>query len=104
MVRASPTDACGAQSFSSLSGRNHAHLTGCSPNAQDRAGANRDRRPYKRSYEIDAPAVDTDIFQFRGMIMRFHRDKDCKVTAFDYSNPVVRNIAFIRLSDQAARR
>ena len=40
--------------------------------------------------------VDRDTFQFRGMIVRFHRDSGGRVTGFDYSNPVVRNIAFTR--------
>ncbi|MBA3639654.1 MAG: serine hydrolase [Acidobacteria bacterium] len=53
---------------------------------------------------FDFAPVDTDTFQFRGMIVRFRRDQDGQVTAFDYSNPVVRNIQFTRLSDQAARR
>jgi CubicO group peptidase (beta-lactamase class C family) len=48
--------------------------------------------------------VDRDTFQLGGMILRFRRDKDGKVVAFDYSNPVVRNIEFTRLSDGASRR
>lgn len=50
----------------------------------------------------DSPAfefrpVDRDTFQLRGMILRFQRDKDGKVLALDYSNPVVRNIKFTRI-------
>lgn len=57
----------------------------------------------------DSPAfefrpVDRDTFQLRGMILRFRRDKDGKVAALDYSNPVVRNIEFTRLSDRTGHR
>ena len=34
------------------------------------------------------------------MTVRFRRDKAGKVVGFDYSNPVVRNIKFTRLSDR----
>ena len=37
-----------------------------------------------------------DTFQLSRITIRFIRDKDGKVVAFDYSNPVVRNIKFIR--------
>ena len=43
--------------------------------------------------------VDRDTFQFRGMIIRFHRDSAGKVVGFDYSNPVVRNIEFTRAKE-----
>jgi CubicO group peptidase (beta-lactamase class C family) len=43
--------------------------------------------------------VDRDTFQFRGMILRFRRDNAGKVMGFDYSNPVVRNITFTRVSE-----
>jgi CubicO group peptidase (beta-lactamase class C family) len=43
--------------------------------------------------------VDRDTFQLGGMIVRFRRDKAGKVAGFDYSNPVVRNIAFARQGD-----
>ena len=48
--------------------------------------------------------VDRDTFQFSRMTLRFLRDKDGKVVAFDYSNPVVRNIRFTRVSDRTSRR
>jgi CubicO group peptidase (beta-lactamase class C family) len=47
--------------------------------------------------------VDRDTFQLGGVILRFRRDKAGKVVALDYSNPVVRNINFTRLTDRPAR-
>jgi len=44
--------------------------------------------------------VDRDTFQLAGVILRFRRDKAGKIVAVDYSNPVVRNIQFTRLSDR----
>lgn len=41
-----------------------------------------------------------DTFQVSRVTVRFLRDKDGKVVALDYSNPVVRNIKFTRLSDR----
>jgi CubicO group peptidase (beta-lactamase class C family) len=41
-----------------------------------------------------------DTFQISRVTVRFLRDKDGKVVAFDYSNPVVRNIKFTRLGDR----
>ena len=41
-----------------------------------------------------------DTFQISRVTVRFLRDKDGKVVAFDYSNPLVRNIRFTRLSDR----
>jgi CubicO group peptidase (beta-lactamase class C family) len=43
-------------------------------------------------------AVDRDTFQLAGVILRFHRDTGGKVVALDYSNPVVRNVRFIRVT------
>ncbi|HKO96797.1 MAG TPA: serine hydrolase domain-containing protein [Pyrinomonadaceae bacterium] len=40
--------------------------------------------------------VHRDTFQVARVILRFVRDKDGKVVGMDYSNPVVRNIRFIR--------
>jgi CubicO group peptidase (beta-lactamase class C family) len=40
--------------------------------------------------------VDRDTFQLGGMILRFRRDQAGSVVALDYSNPLVRNIAFVR--------
>jgi CubicO group peptidase (beta-lactamase class C family) len=48
--------------------------------------------------------VERDAFQASRMTVRFHRDPTGKVVAFDYSNPVVRNIRFTRLSDRTSRR
>jgi CubicO group peptidase (beta-lactamase class C family) len=47
--------------------------------------------------------VDRDTFQLGGVILRFLRDKAGKVVALDYSNPLVRNIKFTRLSDRPGR-
>jgi CubicO group peptidase (beta-lactamase class C family) len=49
---------------------------------------------------LELRPVDRDTFQLAGVILRFRRDKDGKVVAVDYSNPVVRNIKFTRLSDR----
>ncbi len=50
---------------------------------------------------LELSPVKRDTFQFSGMMMvRFHRDKSGKVVAFDYSNPLARNIKFTRLSDR----
>ena len=54
------------------------------------------RASWSGSGAFDFLPVDRDTFQFRGMIIRFHRDSAGKVVAFDYSNPVVRNIKFTR--------
>jgi CubicO group peptidase (beta-lactamase class C family) len=48
--------------------------------------------------------VDRDAFQAGRMTVRFHRDPTGKIVAFDYSNPLVRNIRFTRLSDRTSRR
>jgi CubicO group peptidase (beta-lactamase class C family) len=44
--------------------------------------------------------VYRDTFQLSRVTVRFLRDKAGKVVGFDYSNPVVRNIKFTRLSDR----
>ncbi len=44
--------------------------------------------------------VDRDTFQFSGLILRFVRDKAGKVTGLEYSNPLLRNVKFTRLSDR----
>jgi CubicO group peptidase (beta-lactamase class C family) len=44
--------------------------------------------------------VFRDTFQVSRVTVRFVRDKEGKVVAFDYSNPVVRNLKFTRLSDR----
>lgn len=50
-----------------------------------------------RAFEFKPIARDT--FQLGYMILRFQRNKDGKITGFDYSNPAVRNIKFTRLGD-----
>jgi CubicO group peptidase (beta-lactamase class C family) len=44
--------------------------------------------------------VSRDTFQISRVTVRFLRDKAGKVVAFDYSNPVVRNVKFTRTSDR----
>lgn len=44
--------------------------------------------------------VYRDTFQISRVTVRFVRDKDGKVVAFEYSNPLVRNIRFTRNADQ----
>ncbi len=48
--------------------------------------------------------VDNDTFQLGGIILRFLRDKAGNVVALNYSNPVVRNIKFTRLSGSTNSR
>jgi hypothetical protein len=48
---------------------------------------------------LEFKPVDGDTFQWGRMTVRFRRDKTGKVVAFDYTNPVVRNIRFTRLSN-----
>jgi hypothetical protein len=60
--------------------------------ANDAPGAGLEFRPVAR-----------DTFQLAGVILRFRRDKAGKVVGLDYSNPVVRNIKFTRLSDRPGR-
>jgi hypothetical protein len=47
--------------------------------------------------------VDRDTFQLAGVFLRFRRDHTGKVVGLDYTNPVVRNIPFSRLSDRSAQ-
>lgn len=44
--------------------------------------------------------VARDTFQISRVMVRFLRDKDGKVLGYDYSNPLVRNIRFTRMSDR----
>ena len=46
--------------------------------------------------------VDRDTFQLAGVILRFRRDAANRIIGLDYSNPVVRNVAFARVSDTKA--
>jgi hypothetical protein len=52
---------------------------------------------------LEFKPVDGDTFQLGGAILRFRRDKAGKVVALDYSNAVVRNVKFTRVSDLPAR-
>lgn len=53
---------------------------------------------------LELKPVEPDTFQ-RGLItVRFRRDKDGQVVAFDYSNPLVRNIGCTRLNNPAGHR
>jgi len=53
---------------------------------------------------VEFKPVTRDVFQ-RGMItMRFLRDKAGKLAALEFSNPVLRNIRFTRLSDRTSGR
>jgi hypothetical protein len=49
---------------------------------------------------LEIKPVDRDTFQIARMFMRFVRDKSGKVVALDYSNQVIRNVKFTRLSDR----
>jgi CubicO group peptidase (beta-lactamase class C family) len=48
--------------------------------------------------------VYRDTFQAGRVTLRFRRDNAGKVVAFDYSNPVVRNVRFTRQSDRTGGR
>ncbi|HEX5735059.1 MAG TPA: serine hydrolase [Blastocatellia bacterium] len=52
---------------------------------------------------LELKPVERDTFQISRMTVRFIRDKAGKVVALDYSNPIVRNIKFTRLSDRTSR-
>ncbi len=56
------------------------------------------------SQAFEFAPVDRDTFQRGRMTLRFRRDRDGKVVALDYSNPVLRNITFTRLSDGTSGR
>jgi CubicO group peptidase (beta-lactamase class C family) len=48
--------------------------------------------------------VDSDTFQVSRVTLRFQRYKAGKVVAFDYSNPLIRNVRYMRLSDRTDGR
>lgn len=52
------------------------------------------------SRSLELKPVDRDTFQIGGMTMRFVRDKAGKIVELDYTNPVVRNIKFVRIGDR----
>jgi CubicO group peptidase (beta-lactamase class C family) len=62
------------------------------------------RVSWNDSQTFDFRPVDRDTFQLGGMIVRFRRDPAGKVVGLDYSNPVVRNIEFTRMSDRPGGR
>jgi Domain of unknown function (DUF3471) len=62
------------------------------------------RLEHTPSRSLEFKPVDRDTFQIGRVTVRFQRDKAGKVVALDYSNPVVRNIRFTRLSDRTSRR
>ena len=62
------------------------------------------RLEHTPSRSLELKPVDRDTFQIARMTVRFQRDKAGKIVALDYSNPVVRNIKFTRLSDRTSRR
>jgi CubicO group peptidase (beta-lactamase class C family) len=76
----------------------------------DELRANFQMAPGKNGLMIrinDSPApalefrpVDRDTFQRGMMTMRFRRDQAGKAVGFDFSNPVLRNFKFTRLSDR----
>ncbi|HEV7645302.1 MAG TPA: serine hydrolase domain-containing protein [Pyrinomonadaceae bacterium] len=52
------------------------------------------------SNAISPLPVDRDTFMLGMTVFRFVRDKDGKVTGYDYSNPALRNIRYARLKDR----
>ena len=49
---------------------------------------------------LELKPVDRDTFQRGRMTVRVCRDEDGKVVAFEYHNPMLRNIKFTRLSEE----
>ena len=58
------------------------------------------RLEHTPSRSLEVKPVDRDTFQIARMMVRFRRDKAGKVVSLDYSNPVIRNVEFMRLSDR----
>ena len=52
---------------------------------------------------LEFKPVDRDTFQLARVTVRFQRDPSGKVVAFDYNNPLLRNIRFTRLSNGTGR-
>ncbi|HEY1022235.1 MAG TPA: DUF3471 domain-containing protein, partial [Flavisolibacter sp.] len=59
------------------------------------------RNPAK---SIKLSPVDSDTFMLGMMTLRFLRDKTGKVTGYHYSNPLVRNIPFIKLKENSGQQ
>ena len=51
------------------------------------------------SRTVELKPVSHDTFQIGRMTMRFNRDNTGRVVSLDYSNPVISNIQFTRMSD-----
>lgn len=58
-----------------------------------------ERAPEK---SLELTPVERDTYMLRGMVVRFRRDAGGNIVGFDYSNPVVRHLAFTRLGDRTA--
>ncbi|MDQ3277871.1 MAG: serine hydrolase, partial [Bacteroidota bacterium] len=62
------------------------------------------RLEHTPSRSAELKPIDTDTFQVARMLLRFRRDKAGKVVGFYYNNPMIRNVQFTRLNEQASRR
>jgi CubicO group peptidase (beta-lactamase class C family) len=58
------------------------------------------RLEHTPSRSLELKPVARDTFQISRVTLRFHRDKSGKVVALGYSNPLIRNAKFTRLSDR----
>jgi CubicO group peptidase (beta-lactamase class C family) len=58
------------------------------------------RLEHTPSRSLEFKPVARDTFQLSRVAVRFHRDKSGKAVALDYSNPLLRNVKFTRLSDR----
>lgn len=59
------------------------------------------RLEHTPSRSLELKPVDSDTFQIARMTVRFQRDKDGKVVSLGYSNPLIRNVKFTRLSNRS---
>ena len=53
---------------------------------------------------VELTPADRDTYMRSLMVVRFQRDGSGKVTGFEYSNPLVRNLAFTRVGNRPAAR
>jgi CubicO group peptidase (beta-lactamase class C family) len=83
--------------LNALAGRYESPEIGAVFEVAPKASALMMRLEHAPSRSLPLQPVDRDTFQFRGMIIRFHRDKTGTVDSLIYSNPVLRNIKFARL-------
>jgi CubicO group peptidase (beta-lactamase class C family) len=58
------------------------------------------RLEHTPSRSLELKPIDRDTFQISRMTVRFQRDKDGKVVSLGYSNPLIRNVKYTRLSDR----